>query len=708
MRFCFGGGGCLKERQKMKKIFLVLLMCFFGFGLAFAEEEKDEKPSIFGKTLDEALSPFEMLITPSKRLDPIVVTPTRYEDSSLDTSKDVTVITAKDIERAHDKYVPDLLRNEAGIVVSDIIGNGKTLRVDIRGFGDSAPQNVLVMIDGRRTNQIDLSGADWTQIDIDSIERIEITRGPQTVLYGDNATGGVVNIITKSGKGKKPEAGVKYETGSFRYNAVKAHIEGGSKFMDYYGMIATTYNNGYRINSSLETIDYNAKIALKPTDFLKLRLTAGYHRDWYGLPGAVKPVDINGIGTRGSINPRDRARTQDYYFMFTPELKHDFGFGETFFTVDLITRGRRTNSDMPMWDMSHADHIKTFGVTPRVAFTTNLFGINNRIMAGLDYYTNKDEIHDGWLPAMNTIIIHKDTVGLYLHDTVELPFSLVANGGFRSEWAYYTIDQQAQLVGNYRKEPFEYAFDAGLVYKYNPKSSLYTTVSRSFRFPVVDEWYQAMYTSWTGRVAGGLNLDLKPQTAMNYEIGIKENSSKYVGLAANYYIMDVKNELYLESLVNSQKNSIYPHTIHQGLEVKGDLYLFDNLIHGFANYTYEKTFFVEGTFAGSEMPLVPKNKFSAGFDLFYKDCFYFTYFATYVGSRYIGNDLKNINPKLKPYTRHDIKISYKKYGLEIFATINNLTNAEYSEFGVLDRAQTSPGYYPSPRRTFLIGFSYKI
>jgi len=693
----------------MKKLFLILFVYFLSIGPVFAQDKDSEKPSIIGKALDETLSPFGALISPSRRLDPIVVTPTRYEDPSLNPSKDLTIITSGEIGRSNDKYVPDLLRNKAGIVVSDFIGNGKTMRVDMRGFGDSAPQNVLVMVNGRRSNQIDLSGADWSQIDIDSIERIEVVKGPQTVLYGDNATGGVINIITKSGKGKKPEVGAKYETGSFRYNAFKAYIEGGSPFMDYYATATTTYNNGHRINSSLETINYDTKITLKPADFANLRLTAGYHRDWYGLPGAVKPVDINSIGRKGSITPQNRARTEDFYFMFTPEVKCDLGFGETFFSVDLLTRGRRTNSSNPLWVMAGANHIKTFAVTPRAAFTTTFFDIDNRIMAGLDYYKNKDEINEGWLAAMDTIIIYKDTLGLYITDTVELPFSLIANGGVRGEWAYYEFDQQAQLVGNNKKKPFEYSYDAGLTYKYNPRSSVYASISRSFRFPVVDEWYQSMYTDWrTGRIAGGLNLDLKPQVGMNYEIGIKENSSKYMGLMANYYIMDVKNELYLKSLPNFQRNSVHHHVIHQGLEVTGDLYLFDDMIRGFANYTYEKTFFVGDDFAGSEMPLVPKHKFSAGFDISYKNCLYFTYLATYVGNRFIANDLRNIQPKLKPYARHDCKVSYKKYGLEMFAAINNLLNAAYSEIGVMDRAQTSPGYYPSPRRTFLIGFNYKL
>jgi iron complex outermembrane receptor protein len=81
------------------------------------------------------------------------------------------------------------------------------------------------LVDGRRVNEIDLSGVDWTQIPLDQIERIEIVRGSGSVLYGDNAYGGVVNIITKSPE--KPfslQAGV--VLGSFNYNNETGSISG--------------------------------------------------------------------------------------------------------------------------------------------------------------------------------------------------------------------------------------------------------------------------------------------------------------------------------------------------------------------------------------------------------------------------------------------------------------------------------------------------
>ena len=127
----------------------------------------------------------------------MVVTATRDAEEIRKVPANVTVITQEGIEQSNAQNVVDLLKDQVDVVVRDFYGNGKTASVDIRGFGETGTLNVLVLVDGRRVNDIDLSGVDWTQIPMDQIERIEIVRGSGSVLYGDNATGGVINIITK-------------------------------------------------------------------------------------------------------------------------------------------------------------------------------------------------------------------------------------------------------------------------------------------------------------------------------------------------------------------------------------------------------------------------------------------------------------------------------------------------------------------------------
>ncbi|MBU1084663.1 MAG: Plug domain-containing protein, partial [Candidatus Omnitrophica bacterium] len=130
-------------------------------------------PLLGGDLADIIMRPAELLFSnmePSK----LAATPGRTNEYVYNINKNVTVITEEDIRNSDPKNVQELLGRSVGVTVSGYKGTEKDNNVDIRGFGEAGPQNVLVMIDGRRINQIDLSASDMSQVDINSIERIEI------------------------------------------------------------------------------------------------------------------------------------------------------------------------------------------------------------------------------------------------------------------------------------------------------------------------------------------------------------------------------------------------------------------------------------------------------------------------------------------------------------------------------------------------------
>ncbi len=130
---------------------------------------------------------------------PIVVSATRFE-TSIDTAPvNVTTITSDDITRSNSTTLSDVLKTQAGINVTNLFGiSGSKAKVDMGGFGGSGGQNTLVLLNGRRLNDVDLQGANLAAIPLDSIAQIEIVHGSSTVLYGDNAVSGVINIVTKN------------------------------------------------------------------------------------------------------------------------------------------------------------------------------------------------------------------------------------------------------------------------------------------------------------------------------------------------------------------------------------------------------------------------------------------------------------------------------------------------------------------------------
>ncbi|HOY09873.1 MAG TPA: TonB-dependent receptor plug domain-containing protein, partial [Candidatus Omnitrophota bacterium] len=136
-------------------------------------------------------------------LGEIIITASRMGQREGAVSSDITVITPQDIALSPSRSMSEVMEEQAGIFMYEPGTSLKVSTIDIRGFGDTAKNNVLFLLNGRKMNSIDNSGFDPVQIPLEAIERVEVTRGAGSVLYGDNAVGGVVNIITKKeGEGK--------------------------------------------------------------------------------------------------------------------------------------------------------------------------------------------------------------------------------------------------------------------------------------------------------------------------------------------------------------------------------------------------------------------------------------------------------------------------------------------------------------------------
>jgi len=149
----------------------------------------------------------------------VTVTATRAERDVLEVPGHVTVIEREQIDRSGVRSLPELLRRQSGIFVTNTTTNPAGYSLDARGFNNGGGNggNLLVQVDGRRVNEADLGVADWALIPLDMIESIEIVRGSSSAMYGDNAAGGVINIRTRPREGP-PRAAVRgsygrYDTG---------------------------------------------------------------------------------------------------------------------------------------------------------------------------------------------------------------------------------------------------------------------------------------------------------------------------------------------------------------------------------------------------------------------------------------------------------------------------------------------------------------
>lgn len=653
---------------------------------------------------------------PEIDLDPIVVTPYRYSEVLSKTPSSVSVVTQADIENSNAEDVVDVLRGVPGVTVRDFYGNGAVASVDMAGFGEQAALNVLVLVDGRRINDVDLSGVDWSQIPLDQVERVEVIRGGSAgVLYGDNASSGVINIITKKGAGK-PQIKLETEYGSYNKNKQKLTFQGSSKNkFSYFFNAGHDGSNGYRHNTFNKIEDFATRLEYDFNDVASVHFSSGYHDASYGLPSGLFQHHIDTYGRRWARYGEDYTKNKDFYFLAGPKI--DLASAGRF-DVDFSYRHKDADS---FFLTSHNDtrknKIDTIGVTPKYTLSSNILEHENKLVSGIDFYRvlyrsdNYPYTNDKTLN--NYTNIQKDSIGVYLQDEFSLTHALSLVNGYRYEAARYAFayhdftgfnpDRDAKI------NPQMEAFNSGLVYNYQDDSSAFFNVGRTFRFPEVDE-FTGMYDINFHQF---LNTNLKPQSALNYEIGVRHKFTDRLKGSVSLFRMNVKNYIYYNPTGGAYgfgENENYDKTIHEGVESSLETKLSERILF-FGNYTFTKAFFDGGVYNKNDIPFVPNHKASLGLRFLLPKDFTLNLAGTYVGKRYFINDQANAVSPLNGYMVADMNLSWRLKECVVTFAINNILDKQYSEYGVYG-TDSSNGfvydkcYFPSPERNFSLKVEY--
>lgn len=259
-------------------------------------------PSAAVMAADDSRAPETARILPE-----VVVSASMVPTSSDAVGSAVTVITAEEIERKQVRVLSDVLREVPGVAVNRSGTVGTLTQVRIRG---AEGNHTLVIIDGIEVN--DPSGGsefDFGLLRAADIERIEVLRGPQSALYGSDAIGGVINIVTKRGKGR-PTVELSAEGGSFATGNASVGLRGGTELYTYSlgasgyrtaGISIAPEDDGNTELDGNENATLNMKLGFTPLDNLSIDLFGRYVKDSVetdnqpSVAGIIKTVDSDGI-----------------------------------------------------------------------------------------------------------------------------------------------------------------------------------------------------------------------------------------------------------------------------------------------------------------------------------------------------------------------------------------------------------------------------
>lgn len=663
-------------------------------------------------------------------LDPLTVISTRLDKDILYTPKNITIITSDQIERSPAKTVPEILSLEAGIQSRSLFGNTAVRStVDIRGFGASSTQNTLILLDGRRLNDIDLSAINYAAIPIHNIERIEIIRGSGGVLYGDGAVGGVINIVTKRAQAGVNTGLLKASYGSYATSQIEGALTKGT---EKYGInIAGNFidSNGYRSNNDLRQKNIQADIR-RDHDGGELFFKAGASEQKLELPGVrtVDPttgLDELGADRRGTNTPNDFA-DEDTQFI-TIGGKQTFSNG-----IDVtIDAGYRHKNQTAFFDdyvgipgflppgsfASYLDtDINVWSLTPRMKLNTDFLSVNHNITVGIDaYYYDYSSDRSQNPGTINTPIHKLDTdqqsYAIYANDLIGITSNTYVELGVRIQ--YVDLDAKDEFDGtapgvifggseapDLKRNDTEEMYNFGIKHFFTGPFSAYGNIGRSVRFATVDELFQF-------DAFGAMEFSvIEPQTSEHVDLGIEYEADNISGSISAYY-MDIENEIHFDPITFTNIN--LDPTKRKGIETTVEIRPLPELsIRG--NYAYIDSEFDEGPFDGNEVPLVAKHtaSISANWDI--NSIFTLSTIWRYVGEKRFDNDQTNdFGQKIPDYNIWDLKLMGGHKGWIASFAVNNILDEEAFDFGV--RSTFTPGRYnalPLPERNFIFTAGYNF
>ena len=230
---------------------------------------------------------------PETTLPPVFVTSTRTETPLEQVTTSATVITEEEIAAQQAETVLELLRNVPGVDVVQTGSRGNTTTLSIRG---SESDHVLVLIDGVEVNSTTVGSFNFAHLTTENIERIEIIRGAGGALYGSQAIGGVINIITKKGRGPL-RLGLSAEGGNGSTHRQTATLNGGLGKVGYSFSAARLESDGFRsVNDDYQNLTTSGRLDYKFTEDTNLKGIFRFTKTDLGLfnsnnfvPGARDP-----------------------------------------------------------------------------------------------------------------------------------------------------------------------------------------------------------------------------------------------------------------------------------------------------------------------------------------------------------------------------------------------------------------------------------
>ena len=593
-------------------------------------------------------------------LDEVTVKANRFEHKDTETTYTSEIHTAEQIEASGAATLYDFLAQQSSLNIGSSFGSKATPSINLRGFGgENGAQNVVITVDGQRLNNIDGMPQLLGAIPLGNIERIEISKGSSSVIYGDGATAGAIQIYTKN----KTGVTVSSSFGNFgqQNHYFNAGIAG--QYFDLSASLAHDSHDGLSEpdetgNKDEFTSDtQNIKLKIKPIDSLHFLLEATNTRNDVRYVNALTKAEFDSNPKQVTQRPFNQTYThqgldsQQWLAGVEYDITPKFNIKATHFREDKLS------DFINFFSKSDYDYDSN-----DIALTYN--GDIFNIIGG---FQNFDGARTG-----SSNITTKDNKAIFIqteyHPNWISDALTVSAGGRHEKVKYrYTPTTGSSLNASEKLD----AWDVGVNYRFNDRFTAFTNYNQAFQAPDIDRFFN---------FGGTFNGFIAPAKAKTFNLGLNyvtnNNHLKLTVFRAN-----LDKEIYFNSLTFTNTNFDQSHKY--GLELQ-DSFKFNDQLSTYVIYNYTKAIIDSennggGAFDGKDLPGVPKHTVVANLSYKFFDHANLNLNHTWRSGAYAYNDFaNNASQKQEHYESTNVALNYQYKNFQVFTSINNLFEHENS------------------------------
>ncbi|GIU18534.1 TonB-dependent receptor [Shewanella colwelliana] len=602
----------------------------------------------------------------------------RNESTPLNIAANVNVIEAAAIEMSGATTLTDVLRGQSGIQFSDS-NSGAVFAM--RGFSaDQAANNTLILIDGRRLNNIDIAAPSINSIPLNQIERVEILSGSAGVLYGDQAVGGVINIITKAPN--STGGSVQVSAGSF--DTYEGQGDVSVAINDKWRLYAAaSYNQGdnYRDHNANQTASILGRLQYQDGGD-RFFVETSYYDNERELAGALTKEQFDDNPRQANLFYPDDIQHEmtsavraGYQHQLNRQwlLSADLNYADT--DVNSISWGNEGKITRSLLEFN-----------PKAVATFSRENGDINLVAGADFSQGKADYDLAYITRNNT----QRLLSAYVQADVPLTQSLsYVVGGRYSDVQDDLTDVVLYPEGD-KLDNSASAFELGINYRPSKSQRFYLRADDNFRFAKVDE------QAYTLPEVKGLN----PQTGRSYEAGWDWTLSRQT-LRISAYRLDLEDEIVYVWSPEGGANMNADASRRYGASADWDWQITTSTQVGL-EYHYIDAKYTEGANDGKVLPWVAEHTGRGYVSVDFAQHWQLFAEGLYTGSRYEGGDNGNYNPKIESYLLSNLALNYTRDAWLASLRVDNLFDEQYAS------AVYYGGYYSGTGRAVRLTASYRF